>query len=82
MSTTPTPTPTAHLSSLAAALQSGDPRVQSEAFARMSDEALALCESAPSEQLWLFWLRLSETFQGQAQELVAPPKPKKRRWFR
>lgn len=80
--TTPTPTQTPRLSSLAAALHSGDRTALARTFAELSEEALILCESAPSEQLWSFWLRLSETFQYQGRAASEPaPKPK-RRWFR
>ncbi|WP_405673196.1 hypothetical protein [Streptomyces sp. NBC_01530] len=60
---TPTQTPTPHLASLAAALDSGD---RARVFAELSEEALMLCETAPSERLWRFWLDLSETFQHES----------------
>ena len=63
---TPNQTPTPHLSSLAAALESADSLALAEAFARMGEEALMLCETAPSERLWRFWLDLSETFQHES----------------
>ncbi len=64
-------TPTPHLSSLAAALESADSMALAEAFARMGEEALVLCEQAPTERLWKFWLELSETFQHEASQLKA-----------
>lgn len=66
--TTPNPaTPTPLLASLAAALHSGGAD-RARVFAELSEEALVLCEQAPSEQLWLFWLSLSETFQHLEQQ--------------
>lgn len=61
-----TPTPINLLSSVAAALESAEPMALAEAFARMGEEALALCEMAPSERLRQFWLALSEDFQSEA----------------
>lgn len=61
--TTAPQTPTPHLASLAAALDSGDRAALARVFAELSEEALVLCETAPSERLWKFWLDLSETFQ-------------------
>lgn len=76
-----TPT-TTHLSSLAAALHSAkDSESQARVFAELAKEALALCDAAPSEKLWEFWLYLSEGFYSDALALREPPKPK-RRWFR
>jgi hypothetical protein len=78
---TPTPT-TTHLSSLAAALHSATDRESlARVFAELADEALTLCDVAPSEHLWEFWLRQSEDFHGAGIALREPPEPK-RRWFR
>lgn len=66
--TTATPNPTPHLASLAAALESTDSMALAEAFARMGEEALVLCETAPAEQLWKFWLDLSENFQYESRQ--------------
>lgn len=81
--TTATPSPTtSHLSSLAAALHSASDRESlARVFAELADETLALCDRAPSEHLWGFWLHLSENFHGEMLALREPPKPK-RRWFR
>jgi hypothetical protein len=54
------------LAPVAEALESSDPQVRAEAFARMGEEALALCEQASSEQMCRFWLDLSEDFQHEA----------------
>lgn len=81
---TPTdiPTPTPHLASLAAALHSAKDRESlARIFAGLAEESLALCDTAPSEELWAFWLRLSESFYGDMLALRQPRKPK-RRWFR
>lgn len=81
-STTETPTPTTtHLSSLAAALEPADRLTLARTFAELADEALVVCEEAPTQQLRDFWLRLSETFHHESQKRIAQPKPK-RRWFR
>jgi hypothetical protein len=78
---TPTPT-TTHLSSLAAALHSATDRESlARVFAELADETLVLCDVAPTEHLWEFWLRQSEHFHGAGIALREPPKPK-RRWFR
>lgn len=65
---TPNQTPTPHLASLAAALDSGDRAALARVFAELSEEALVLCETAPSERLWKFWLDLSETFQHESRQ--------------
>ena len=67
---TPTPTPINLLASLASALESSDPMALAEAFARMGEEALALCETATSEWMRRFWLDLSEDFQGEARAVL------------
>ncbi|MEW2463108.1 hypothetical protein AB0872_20690 [Microbacterium sp. NPDC047426] len=54
------------LAPVAEALESSDPQVRAEVFARMGEEALMLCETAPSEQMRQFWLDLSEDFQYEA----------------
>ena len=79
---TPTTT-TNHLASLAAALHSGDRDTLARLFDELGEEALVVCDAAPTQQLWDFWLRLSETFQHEARiaREPVPPKPK-RRWFR
>jgi hypothetical protein len=76
-----TPTPITHLSPLAAALESSDRETLAAAFSRIADEALVLCDTAPTEQVWSFWLDLHETCHHEARVLLAPPEPKKRRWF-
>ena len=68
--TTETPTPINLLSSMAAALDTSDPMVLAEAFARMGEEALALCEAAPSARMREFWLELSEDFQWEARAVL------------
>ncbi|MFG2352612.1 hypothetical protein [Streptomyces sp. NPDC048521] len=78
---TPTPT-TSHLAPLAAALhEATDSESLARIFAELADESLALCDTAPSEELWAFWLRLNESFYGDMLAMRQPPKPK-RRWFR
>lgn len=63
----PTPSfPILLLAPVAEALESSDPQVRAEAFARMGEEALALCERASSERMRRFWLDLSEDFQSEA----------------
>lgn len=66
---TPT-TPIALLSSMAAALGTTEPMALAEAFARMGEEALVLCEAAPSAQMREFWLELSEDFQWEARAVL------------
>lgn len=78
----PTPT-TSHLASLATALETvTDKESLIRLFSELSEEALALCDTAPNEKVWGFWLYLSEDFYSHALVLREPPKPKKRGWFR
>jgi hypothetical protein len=70
------------LAPVAEALESSDPQVRAEAFARMAEEALELAKQAPSAEMFQFWGGLHEDFHSEACALLAPPKPKKRRWFR
>jgi hypothetical protein len=71
------------LSSMTESLHSADGQVTAEAFRRIADEALVLCESAPTQQLWNFWGALHERCYHEARVLLNPPEPKpKRRWFR
>jgi hypothetical protein len=74
----------AHLSSLAAALQSSaDRESRARVFAGLADEALTLADTAPSRELLDFWLGLHEDFFTEARTLQEPVRqPKKRRWFR
>jgi DNA-binding transcriptional regulator YbjK len=72
-STTDSPSPSfpiTLLAPVAEALESSDPQVRAEAFARMGEEALALCEQASSEQMREFWLELSEDFQWETQAVL------------
>lgn len=80
---TPTPT-TSHLSSLAAALHAATDRESlARVFAELADEAIALCEEAPTREAWRFWLDLHESCYSDARRLQQPAQqPKKRRWFR
>lgn len=66
---------------LGAALNSGDRETLARTFDELAEEALVVCDAAPTQQLWDFWLRLSETFQHQARIAREPVKPR-RRWFR
>ena len=66
MATASTPTATPTLASLAAALHSADRAALARVFADLSEEALVLCEQAPSERLRQFWLTLAEDFQHEA----------------
>jgi len=71
----PTPTPTSMfpislLAPVATALESSDPRARAATFVRLSNEALALCERAASEQLRWFWLGLAEGFKREAGRAV------------
>ncbi|MEU3528858.1 hypothetical protein AB0E62_34255 [Streptomyces sp. NPDC038707] len=75
--------PPSHLAALAAVLhEASDSESLVRIFDELAAESLALSEAAPSEELWAFWLRLSESFYGDALAMRVPPKPKKRRWFR
>jgi hypothetical protein len=82
---TPTPTPTtSYLSPLAAALHAAtDREFLARVFAELADEAIALCDEAPTHEAWQFWLDLHESCYSDAQRLQQPAQqPKKRRWFR
>ncbi|MET9521493.1 hypothetical protein [Streptomyces coeruleorubidus] len=81
---TPAPTSTAsHLSSLVAALHAATDRDSlARVFAELADEAIALCDEAPTREAWRFWLDLHESCYSDAQRLRQPAQPKKRRWFR
>lgn len=77
-----TPT-TSHLSSLAAALHAATDRESlARVFAELADEAIVLCDEAPTREAWRFWLDLHESCCSDAQRLRQPAQPKKRRWFR
>lgn len=81
MSSTAT-TPTAHLASLAAALESGDRDALARVFADLADEALILAANAQTAEWFRFWGDLHETFHHESQKrLLEEPKPAKRRWF-
>lgn len=81
-SKTETPTfPIILLAPVAAELESSDPQVRAEAFARMAMEALELAKQSTTPELFQFWGGLHEDFHSEACELLAPPKPR-RRWFR
>jgi hypothetical protein len=69
------------LAPVAEALESSDPQVRAEVFARMAEEALELAKQAPSVEMFQFWGGLHEDFHSESVALLAPPKPK-RRWFR
>jgi hypothetical protein len=79
---TPTPSfPITLLAPVAEALESSDPQVRAEAFARMAEEALELAKQATTSEMFQFWGGLHEDFHAEACALLAPAKPK-RRWFR
>ncbi|MFH9574231.1 hypothetical protein ACH4MG_27285 [Streptomyces sp. NPDC017454] len=78
---TPTPSPTVHLSALAAALKAGDRATLARVFGELADESLALADLAPTRSLYDDLGRLHETFHYLATEQSAAPQPK-RRWFR
>lgn len=79
---TPTPTPTTHLASLAAALDSNSRAALARTFAELAEEALVVCEQAPTQQLRDFWLRMSEKFHYESQKrLPAEQAQPKRHWW-
>ncbi|MFJ4356889.1 hypothetical protein ACIP25_11530 [Streptomyces massasporeus] len=83
-STTDSPTPSFPITLLvpvAEALESSDPQVRAEVFARLAEEALELAKQSTSTDQFWFWGHLHEDFHAEAVALLAPPKPK-RRWFR
>lgn len=71
------------LAPVAEALESSNPQVRAEAFARLAEEALELAKQAGSREMFQFWGGLHEDFHAEARELLEPmPAKPKRRWFR
>lgn len=80
---TPTPSPTTHLASLAAALDSSSRSALARTFAELADEALVLAADSQTAEWFQFWGDLHETFHHESQKrLPAEPKPAKRRWWK
>lgn len=76
------PTPTTHLASLAAALDSGDRATLARTFAELADEALVLAANSQTAEWFRFWGDLHESFHHESQmRLPAEQAQPKRRWW-